>query len=251
VATCGPRIATALALTAGAVVFTASSCVQSPVERLAIVGQDHALQPPAIEAGDIKGRYIPLDLAYRSPDARLSSYSCLYIARPALRCPVPAELKSEDVDKLVEHLRHRLYVHMVGRNCFDLVTKNAELVEALGPRYRVCRLETTITRLSLGDPWLRYLVGLDVGGVEVQQEGQIVEAGTGQVLIEFADRRIEGGNPRFGFGFETFDASLLLRKAVGIQALAIAQYVRYHKGPLKPDGGASAPATQRLHDIRY
>jgi len=245
------KSATALALVAGAVAMTAVGCVQSPVERTGFVGYKHRLVPPAIKPQEIRGRYIPLDMVFRNPEATLSGFTCLYIAPPQWRCPVPDGLKPEDQAKILRHLRHRLHVHMSAQNCFDLVTKNIELLRAVEKRYKVCRLETAITSVDLGDPWLRYIVGLDLGGVDVQQEGQFLDAKGGQVLIEYADRRIEGGSPRFGFGLSTFDAAKLVLKSIGIQALGVAQFVRYHKGPLPPEPVAAAAVTQRLHDIRY
>ena len=64
-----------------------------------------------------------------------------------------------------------------------------------------CRIEGMITKFERGSGWSRYFGGLlflGTGATDLQVEGRLVDAATGAVIMEFADRRRHLGNTPWG-----------------------------------------------------
>lgn len=90
-------------------------------------------------------------------------------------------------------------------------------------RGKVARLDVWISDLDEGSGAMRYMVGFESGSVDVQVEGRVVDAKTEEVVLEFADRRREAGNPNSGLNPTVFMPKPLIEKVLLRQANEIAK----------------------------
>ncbi len=101
-------------------------------------------------------------------------------------------------------------------------------------------LEGTISRLDAGSGPLRYLSGLffflqSVAATDFQIEGRIVDRESGDLIVEFVDRRRHLGNTRWGPNPRTLDDDFAMKQTVKETAQCLARFIaRAHAG-LPPD----------------
>lgn len=81
--------------------------------------------------------------------------------------------------------------------------------------FRVLTVETAVTDIHPGSPWMRYLVGYGAGSVEIQIEGRIVEHNGGEprILAEFVLREWHSGYAQSGMNTQVLRLDYCLRYA--------------------------------------
>ncbi|MCC5875997.1 MAG: DUF4410 domain-containing protein [Candidatus Sumerlaeia bacterium] len=81
--------------------------------------------------------------------------------------------------------------------------------------YRILTLETAVTDIHPGSPWLRYLVGYGAGSAEIQIEGRIIEhnGGDPRVVAEFVLREWHSGYAQSGMNTQVLRLDYCLRYA--------------------------------------
>ena len=103
---------------------------------------------------------------------------------------------------------------------FDFVARDgsrATLGGASGPVYRI---DGMITRFDMGSGWARYLgyfVFLQAGATDLQLAGRVTDAATGELIMEFVDRRRHLGNTSWGPGLCNLTNSEFVMKVTAKQ----------------------------------
>jgi len=165
--------------------------------------------------------------SYSASDFLLSDYDVLYVSK--VQHGGRVKTPPEDFEHYGEFLVDRMLNGLRKLNKFDILTTDAQFLDS--KRYgdlRVVTLEMFITHLSEGSGMLRYFVGFDAGRVDVQIEGRVVDAQTGRVLMEFADRRRFAGVTSSGFNWSVLSAKPVVEEILVRQAYAIRKLFETH-----------------------
>lgn len=185
-------------------------------------------------------RYEPLaSLAYVSPDADVGSYRAVVIA--------PFRLGEEWIRSeswavgYAAMMRVLLRQELSKLHAFDVVTFQWDEAEH-GPPYGVLALEGMLTRFKMGSGFLRYMSGLipfmTAGATDLQVAGRLKDAETGEVLLEFVDRRRGIYNTPWGANPKNFKAGFAMSHTVLDTALSLAGLIgRLHQGLPAPESG--------------
>jgi hypothetical protein len=115
-------------------------------------------------------------------------------------------------------------------HAFETVTFEWDQAERGAPGPRVLRLEGMVTRFKMGSGFLRYLSGLipflTTGATDLQVAARLTNARTGDVVLEFVDRRRGmyntpwGANPKnlrdgFAMSHTVLDTARCLATLIG------------------------------------
>jgi len=136
-----------------------------------------------------------LSLVYLPEPAKLSRYRSIIISDFTVGEHVLKDRKAADSYALLFRMLVKIAVTKSGS--FEHVALEAP-VDADQP---ACRIEGMITKFKRGSGWSRYFGGLlflGTGATDLQVEGRLVDATTGAVIMEFADRRRHLGNTPWG-----------------------------------------------------
>lgn len=134
-----------------------------------------------------------------SPSLRLDQDTVIEIHKPTLETNESPTMANEAVD----YLSGALYDELETVSGIKVLVAGAQASDHSGKRLV---LETGITKLELGSRLWRFLAGeMGAGNTHVQVEGKLIDGGTHEVLLQFADRRagsayagmdITGGDPQ-------------------------------------------------------
>ncbi|MFW6188858.1 MAG: DUF4410 domain-containing protein [Planctomycetota bacterium] len=115
------------------------------------------------------------------------------------------------------------------------------------------KIEGRITRFDMGSGFLRYLTGLLIvfrgGATDLQFEGRLSDAVSGDVLMELADRRRHYANTPYGPNPRNFREGFGMKVTMRETADCLARFVKaaYRAYPLKQqDGEKAAPEQLQL-----
>ena len=159
------------------------------------------------------------------PEGRLlSDYKTLYLkgVQPAGRV-APSD---EHVEHYQQFLMRRIRAGLRRLRKFDVITTDPDCLNPDRGDARIAQLQVFITYLDEGRGLARYVLGFEAGSVDVQIEGSLTDARTGDVLIEFADRQRYAGNPYQGLNPTVVMAVPLVEKVLVRQAYAIVKLFR-------------------------
>lgn len=117
----------------------------------------------------------------------------------------------ETAEKFALRFRYLLRNKLMKSGKFDLVTLEAADLAGQGAGMPAARLEGMVTRFDMGSGWRRYF--FSQGATDFQIEGRLTDAASGDLIMEFADRRRELGNS-FGPSPKTFDKVLVMKVTV-------------------------------------
>ena len=159
----------------------------------------------------------PLSRAYFAPGHLLADYPVLQFEGVGVRGNVPA--KGEAHDQYCQALAHQIRTDLASIKKFHVIT------DAPGDA-KAAALSVWITHLDTGSGTLRYLVGFEAGSVDVQIEGKLVDVQTGELVMEFADRRRESGEPNLGLNPTVVKADALIERTLRAQGRALVTVLR-------------------------
>lgn len=157
-----------------------------------------------------------LEGVYRKPGFEIGSYGALGIEtveRTDLACE--RELRSYLVDRFRMALEERELVSLV-----SVAPLGADAADADRLRFKI-----GITECDPGSGFVRWFFGMGSGRTDMQIEGQLTDAETGDVLFEFAERRAETGNPWFGVNLLVFSSEHYLKRSIRHIADSVAGYL--------------------------
>jgi len=138
-----------------------------------------------------------------------------------------AKQASKHCDRYGKFLAHRVVRDLRTARRFDVVTTDPSYVAIAAGDRKAAKMVLFISHLNESSGILRYVVGFGAGSVDVQIEGRVVDAKTGERLMEFADRRRQSGDPYSGLNPTVVMAAPLVEKVLKQQARAIAKLVVY------------------------
>jgi len=159
----------------------------------------------------------PLSRAYFAPGHLLADYPVLQFKGVEVRGRVPAEGEAHDL--YCQALAHQIRTDLASIEKFHVTTQAPSDAKAAA-------LSVWITHLDTGSGTLRYVVGFEAGSVDVQIEGQLVDMKTGHVVMEFADRRRESGEPNLGLNPTVVKANPLIERTLRSQGRALVRVLR-------------------------
>jgi hypothetical protein len=152
------------------------------------------------------------------PSGYLDNYSSLKSAAPLKKGLADSELKFQGAQSLfvqapklaqagikVDNIQSRVYSKEFAKR-LGVELQEAKLfqqvaVETNGDTYngQDYVLETYIATLNPGNGFMRWAVGMGAGYSDIQIEGKLIDKSKDKVVLQFADRRRESGNPMLGF----------------------------------------------------
>lgn len=203
---------------------------------LSIVGTTgcatHVIRTGALDATKKRYAYLRdngiIGRAWAAEWALLSDYRVLCFE--GVRAVGQAEEASKHCDRyctfLVQHVvkglraKHRLTDGRIAHR-FDVVTTDPSYAEIAAGDRKAAKMVLFISHLNESNGILRYVIGFGAGSVDVQVEGRVVDAETGERLMEFADRRRQSGDPYSGLNPTVVMAAPLVEKVLEQQAAAI------------------------------
>ena len=156
------------------VICSVAGCATSPERSGTALTLPHPMSPNS-----------HVDQFYMAPDFRPQHYDLLIVAEPILAVPLP---KGElTYTPWAVDLRTALAQAMQRAGLFSHVeTEPPDDLEAR----KIATLESAITEMDPGSQFARWMFGEFGGGNSfLEVEGRIVDASTGVVLVQFADRR--------------------------------------------------------------
>ncbi|MDP6439322.1 MAG: hypothetical protein QGH74_06790 [Candidatus Brocadiia bacterium] len=200
-------------------------------------------------------RFDPLaSLVYLPPDAGLDGYQALAINELEIGKGWARDAKAA---KAYARLFRTLFANrLLERHVFRAVLLDP------GPEFtpyesgRVLRMEGKVTVFSLGNGWKRYFSFwcpfLQGGATDFQIEARFRDAVTGEVVMEFADRRRHLGNTAWGPNMRTFSGEFVMKHTVQLTARSLADFIA--EGPvgesLPPKAVAPAqPAGEGTNEV--
>jgi hypothetical protein len=198
--------------------------------------------------GRMTDQYEPMvSLVYSPAPLNLKDYRGVIIG--------PVKLGSTWIDSEEEAARYATYyrVCLLKELCelktFDKVSFAEEPQEWGGSLSGVLRIDTTITRFYMGSGFLRYinyfLFFLPSGATDFQIEGRVTDAGTGKLILEFADRRRDLGNTPWGPNPRNFHHGFAMTVTAAKTATAFAAFVNTVRGGDSADEPGAGPTGGR------
>ena len=149
----------------------------------------------------------------------LADYPVLHFA--GVRVLPKADKGYEHQDHYRKFFADRLLGNLRALGRFEVVTEAPAQTAS-----RVARLEVWISDLHEGSGTMRYVVGFESGSVDVQVEGRVVDAQSGEVVLEFVDRRREAGSPNSGLNPKVVMAKPLVENVLLVHASEVAKLLR-------------------------
>jgi len=192
-------------------------------------------------------RYEPLvSLVYPAEPVDLSRYRAVIVGPVTLG---RSWVKSRaDAERYATFYRVSLLKALSALNVFDDV-RFGEAEPAGAPPTATLRIDTMITRFDMGSGILRYasffLFFLQGSATDFQIEGRITDAGTGQTLVEFVDRRRHLGNTPWGPSPRNFKRNFAMTVTAHETAQAFAAFVGMTHGQEGKEGSLVASQASR------
>lgn len=183
--------------------------------------------------GRMTNRYEPMvSLVYSPAPLDLKDYRGVIVS--------PVKLAGSWIDSEEEAARYAIFYRvcllkeLTALKTFEKVSFADDPQEWGGSLKGVLRIDTTITRFYMGSGFLRYinyfLFFLPSGATDLQIEGRITQADTGQLVCEFADRRRELGNTPWGPNPRNFHRTFAMTVTAAKTAAAFAAFVNTVRG---------------------
>ncbi len=204
-------------LYAAALAALVSGCAQPVIRTGALPNYARLRSTTLMGEGDGRAR------TYVAPGLLLLDYDVLYVK------PVkPAGQVGPDQPRISQycaHLQERTLNGLRKLRKFRILTTDDEFLNRKRYDLRVATLELFITHLDEGNGFVRYVVGFERGGVDVQVEGRLTDARTGEVLMEFADRRYYAGDPMSGLNVRVIRPEPLVEEVLIQHAYAVVKLI--------------------------
>jgi len=196
-------------------------------------------------------RFDPLVSLVYAPGPRvLADYDTLFIdditvAKEAMEDP-------QQVALYALRFRCLLQSEIASLKKFRLVTLDKSYRHPSTPG--VLRLSGKVTVFKMGTGWLRYLLSL--GATDFQVEGRITDALSGELVMEFVDRRRHLGNTPFGPNPRTFSGDFVMKVTIKETATCLARFIDKAYAGLPTDEDARDAIAQQQtekghHERRY
>lgn len=137
---------------------------------------------------------VPLEQVWVAPELDVRNYHTLYIA------PVEVDQRAlknrgdstrEMAQRLVMAFRKSLNRTLQETEIFRIVSTDPYFSTV---KQGALTLQMRVTEFSPGSPPVRALIGFGAGATKIQVEGKLIDQATGEVVAEFADRRLHPGN---------------------------------------------------------
>jgi hypothetical protein len=152
----------------------------------------------------------------------------------------------EDAARYATYYRVCLLKELIALKTFDRVSLEGGELGWEGSLDGVLRIDTTITRFYMGSGFLRYinyfLFFLPSGATDFQIEGRVTDAGTGKLILEFADRRRDLGNTPWGPNPRNFHRTFAMTVTAAKTAQAFATFVSTVRDGDRVVGPTTGPA---------
>ncbi|MFP4026879.1 MAG: hypothetical protein ACLFWL_03725 [Candidatus Brocadiia bacterium] len=181
-------------------------------------------------------RYDPrLSLVYLSPDRQITQYDNFIIGNVAVG---ETSVKNPQKANRYTTLFRTYFAHELNRmETFDELSLNSN-AEFPSP---TLRMEAMITRFKMGSGTARWFSFFffflqSSGATDMQIEGRIYDIHTGQVIMEFLDRRRHLGNTPLGPNPKTLNDHFVMKQTFLETARYLASFIgKAHEGePLEP-----------------
>lgn len=177
---------------------------------------------------EMVAEYEPLVSLVRVPEQTdLSAYRGVVIG--------PIEVGEEWVESRPEAISYATFMRVVLRNelakleRFQFVEFDSLSDDADETLAGALRIDGKITKFDMGSGFMRYmsyfLWFLQSGATDLQIEGRITEADTGDVLVEFADRRRHLGNTPYGPNPANFRHGFAMHVTAKQAATCLARFI--------------------------
>lgn len=153
-----------------------------------------------------------VSLVYVAPDARLDAYKTIVI-KPVEVSGVWVQ-DGEQAELFRPYVEQKLKDALLGTKTFDRVVMDPEYLRLASHREKIVVLEAVITRLDRGNGTARYF--LQLGATDFQIEGRLVDAWSGETVMEFAERRRELGEKPWDPSVKAFDNEFTLKRTISI-----------------------------------
>jgi len=174
--------------------------------------------------------YDPLvSLVHAPADLDLSYYRVIDIGPVAVG---EQSVNDPDAAQYATFFRLALRSALAGHREFKAVYMDGDLQPFLEPGVKVLRLEGKITRFDMGSGWQRYF--FSTGATDFQIEGRLVDAVTGEIQLEFVDRRRHLGNTPFGPNPRTFKDEFVMKITIKQTAECFARFLEKAYSGLPP-----------------
>ena len=122
---------------------------------------------------------------------------------------------------------------------FELVTRDLHYSPPEGDESRALRLDGKITVFDKGSGWMRWasfwLIFLQSGASDFQVEGTVRDVATGELILEFIDRRRHLGNTPFGPNPGTLNNDFVMKETIKQTARCFARFLWDAHHGLPPD----------------
>jgi len=129
--------------------------------------------------------------------------------------------------QLEDFLREYFYQEMLYENYRGMILlKRDELGVYRDTDRRAASLKLGVTRVSEGNGFLRYLVGLGMGRTDLQVEGILVDESSGREIMAFVLRERHLGNSYNGMNPRCISARYCLRLSIEKAALTMGGIIR-------------------------
>jgi hypothetical protein len=180
-----------------------------------------------------------LSLVYIVPGASLDTYDAIVVGTVE-----PGEHWIPDPEMVTGYctfFRHTLARELVERADFQHISLDPEYEGD----YKTLEITAKITLFKTGSGIMRFLSPIlpflqKAGATDMQIEGRIYDQGTGEVLVEFVDRRRMLGNTPWGPTWKTMDDEWVMKQTLWGSARSIAHFIAGTDDEVNPPGEAPA-----------
>ena len=156
---------------------------------------------------------------------------------------------ADDATHYATYYRVCLLKDLLGLNKFRKVSFAGGADDWGGSLDGVLRIDTMFTRFYMGSGVMRYLsyfmFYLQGSATDLQIEGRITDAATGQTVAEFADRRRDLGNTPWGPNPHNFRRGFAMAVTAHKTAQAFADFMDEARDDDKPGGSTAKPDAGR------
>lgn len=197
------------------------------------------------------GRFDPiLSLVHMPQDAKFSSYDGMIIGHVSL-----GQHWVEDREKAQQYTTYFRCVaqkRLLRIHRFEVVALDPDFAQAQGDSSKLLLLEGKITKFDMGAGlarWLSFSLRIfNSGATDFQIEGRITDASTGDLVMEFADRRRHLGNTPWGPNPKTFNDDFVMKITIDQAAACLADFIDKAYDGLSPGEGPSEAAGEAAED---
>lgn len=223
-----------LSLLLGAVVLLATACL-SPVRKTGYLTGGYK-DFDALDEDGMRLRLAPEFVTERaaletvSQDSATSQPAVFIVPEPRWLVAHILPDAPERREEVLFTIRERFYRYLLRAYPHPVRVRYAwRPSDMLLEGYRVYTIETAVTDVHPGTPWLRYLVGWGAGAVEIQIEGRIWEGvGERRLVGEFVLREWHSGYAQNGLNTQVLRVDYCLRYAAEEVILAFTGQLPAH-----------------------